>query len=77
MVKSLLTKVKDIYVDERSFTNKESGELVEYKRLAIVVDLDGEEGIIEFVPSDAQGKAGYTLLRVSDDVKKTIANANK
>lgn len=77
MPKSLLNKIKDVFVDERSFTNRETGELIEYKRLAIVVDLDGEEGIVEFVPSDAQGKAGYTLLRVADDVKTTVATTSK
>jgi len=73
MAKSLLSKVKDIYQDNREFTNRETGELIEYKRLAIEVVLDGEVEVLEFVPSDAQGKAGYTLLRVADDVKNTVA----
>lgn len=72
MAKSLLNKVKNIYQDDRSFTNTETGELIEYRRLAIVVTLDGEDEVLEFVPSSAQGKAGFTLLRVADDVKKTV-----
>jgi len=67
----LKTKVKDIYIDNREFTNAQS-EIIEYKRLAIVVDIDGEEEILDFVPTDQLGKAGFTLLRVADDVKKTV-----
>jgi len=70
-------KVKNLYVDNRDFTNRESGELVEYKRLAVVVDIDGEETVLDFVPSDSLGKAGYTLLRVADDVNKTLAHKDK
>lgn len=68
----LQKKIKDIYVDNRSFTNRETSEIIEYKRLAVVVDIDGEEQVLDFVPADSLGKAGFTLLRVADDVKKTV-----
>jgi len=74
----LKNKVKDLYVDNREFTNRDTGELIEYKRLAVVVDIDGAEEVLDFVPADSLGKAGFTLLRVADDVKNTVdPNKNK
>lgn len=77
MVKSLLSKIKDIYVEDSEFTPDGATEPIKYKRLIIQVQLDGEPEQLQFVPSDSQGKAGYTLLRVADDVKSTVASTIK
>jgi len=73
MAKNLLNKIHSIAVDHRSFTPDGQSTPVEYDRLAVEVTVDGEIVVLEFVPSESQGKLAYTLLRVADDVKSTVA----
>ena len=75
---NLKNKIQGIYVEESEFTPDGQTQPVVYKRLVLEVSLDGEFEKLEFVPSDKLGKAGYTLLRVADDVvKKTVASQTK
>jgi len=74
---NLKDKLQSIYVEESEFTPDGQSQPIVYKRLVLEVSLDGEFEKLEFVPSEKLGKAGYTLLRVADDVKKTVASQTK
>lgn len=41
-------RVKAVKLDDRKFTDTESGEIIEYKRLVLEVDLNGESSELEF-----------------------------
>ena len=73
MGKNLLNKIHNIQVKHQSFKPDGQNDEIEYDRLAIEVTVDGEITELLFQPTDSQGKLAYTLLRVADDVKNTVA----
>jgi len=67
--KSIFTKVKDISIEEKQFTNKETGEVIEYKRVVLDIMLDGVADKVELVPPTAEGKSAYKVLALADDIE--------
>lgn len=66
---SIYGKIADVTLENKSFTNKETGEIIEYKRVVIHVKLDGEDDVVELVPANAEGKSAYKVLKLADDVE--------
>jgi len=62
---SILTKVSDLLIVEKSFQD-DKNQTVTYKRLVAVVEFDGVSEELEFTPS--QGKLALRLLQQADDV---------
>jgi len=65
---SIITKIQDVTLEEREFTDRESGEVIEYKRVVLHVKLDGESDVVELTPASAEGKSAYKVLRLADEV---------
>lgn len=65
---SILNKLSDVTIENKEFTNRETGELVEYKRIVLHVLIDGDEDIVETVPANAEGKSAYKVLKLADDL---------
>lgn len=61
-------KIVKAEVTDKEFTNRETGEMIKYRRLIVTVNFGDEEEVIEFVPATAEGKAGYKLLIAADEV---------
>lgn len=61
---SRLDKLADVTVELREFTDKESGEIIEYTRLVLHISLNGEDEIVEF--KSAEGTAAYKLLKAAE-----------
>lgn len=66
---SVYGKIADLTIEDRSYTNKETGEIIEYKRIYAHVKLDGEDEVVELVPAKSEGKSAYKVLRLADDVE--------
>lgn len=66
---SIFKKVKDISIEEKQFTNKETGEVIEYKRIVVDIELDGKDDKVELVPPTAEGKSAYKVLALADDIE--------
>lgn len=65
---SVLNKLTDVTVDQRSFTNKDTSEIIEYTRLLLHVEFeDGSEEVVEF--KSAEGNAAYKLLKAAKVVE--------
>lgn len=65
---SVINKLTDVLVDQKSFTNTDNGEIVEYTRLTLQVETpDGEIEQVEF--KSAEGKAAYTVLKMAKTVE--------
>jgi len=65
---SVLSKLKNVEIEDRSFTDTDSGELREYKRLVLTVEFDGEEEKLDAQLVKAEGRSGYRILQTADDV---------
>jgi len=66
---SILNKIADITVEDKQFTNSETGEIIEYKRIVLHLAFDGDEDVIELVPAKAEGKSAYKLIKAADNVE--------
>jgi len=66
---SIFTKLKDVTIEDKEFTNRETGEVIEYKRVVAHVSIGGDDEIVELVPANAEGKAAYKVLKLADDVE--------
>jgi len=64
---SILNKLKDVTIEDKAFTDQDSGEMREYKRLHLVVQIDGEDEIVEAQLVKSEGKSGYRLLKLADE----------
>ena len=64
---SRMNKLTDCTVELRSFTNQETGEIIEYTRLVLHINLGDEEEQVEF--KSAEGTAAYKLLKAADIVE--------
>lgn len=66
---SIIDKLTDVTIEDREFTDRESGEIIEYKRIVLHVVLDGEPEIVEATVAKAEGKSAYKVLRLADKVE--------
>jgi len=64
---SILNKLKDVTIEQREFTDSESGEIIEYKEIALEVEFDGQTETIIAKVAKNEGKAAYRLLQLADD----------
>jgi len=65
---SVLDKLLDVTIEDREYTNPETGEIIEYKRIVLHVQLDGEPDVVEAQVARAEGKSAYKVLRLADKV---------
>lgn len=65
---SVFGKVKDIEVRDKQFTNQDTGEIAEYKRLILTVQIDGKDEELEF-QAPKNDKSLYRVLQLADDVE--------
>lgn len=65
---SVFSKIKDAEIVKREFTDKETGEVIGYERLAVTIVLDGKEETIDFAPPKSD-KSALRLIRLADDVE--------
>lgn len=65
---SILTKIADVTIEDKEFTNRDTGEVIDYKRVIIHVVLDGQEDKVELVPANAEGKSAYKVLKLADNL---------
>lgn len=63
---SIKSKVQDIRIVTREFTDEETGEVIPYKRVVVDVMVDGEPEEVEL---KAKSSDGYTILRLAEDAE--------
>jgi len=69
---SVLDKLTDVTIEDREFTNTETGEVIEYKRVVLHVVLDGEPDVVEAQVARAEGKSAYKVLRLADRISTKV-----
>ena len=69
MSTSILNKLVDVTIEDKEFTNTESGEVVEYKEVLLHIEFDGEPETVTAKVSKNEGKSAYRLLQLADDQK--------
>lgn len=65
---SVIDKLTDVTIEDREFTDRESGEIIEYKRIVLHIVVDGEPDVVEANVARAEGKSAYKVLRLADKV---------
>lgn len=66
---SIFSKVKDVSIEDKEFTNRENGEVVAYKRVTLDIEVNGKPVAMELVPAKAEGKSAYSVLEQADDLE--------
>jgi len=66
---SILNKLADVVIEDREFTDRETGEVIEYKEVVLTVEFDGEPETINARLAKSEGKAAYRLIRLADEQK--------
>lgn len=66
---SVYSKISDVTIEDLEYTNRETGELIEYGRIVLHIKIDGEDERVECVPAKSEGKAGYKVLKLAEDVE--------
>lgn len=66
---SIFSKIKDISIEDKEFTNRETGEVIKYKRVVVDIEINGEANTIELIPPTAEGKSAYKVLALADDLE--------
>lgn len=66
---SIFSKIKDVSIEDKQFTNRESGEVIEYKRVVLDIEINGQAEKVELVPPQAEGKSAYKVLALADDIE--------
>lgn len=66
---SILGKLADVTIQDNQFTNTETGEIIEYKRVVLHLIIDGEDEKVELVPAKAEGKSAYKVLKLADEIE--------
>lgn len=64
---SILSKFSDVLIEDHEFQNPETKEVIKYKRVTGIVNLDGEETRVELIPTKAEGKGAYNTLRLAEE----------
>lgn len=65
---SIINKLSDVTIQEFEFTDKETSEIIEYKRVVLHLEVDGEETTMQLVPAKAEGKSAYSVLKLAKDL---------
>jgi len=66
---SILNKIADLTIEDKKFTDTETGEIIEYRRIVAHVSLGGEEEKVELIPAKAEGKSAYKVLKAADNLE--------
>ena len=64
---SILNKLKDATIENKEFTDQESGEIIEYKQIELTISFDGEDETIVAKLAKNEGKAAYRLIQLADE----------
>jgi len=65
---SILNKLQDVTIEDREFTDKDTGEIIEYKEVLLHIAFDGEVETVGARIAKSEGKAAYRLIRLADEV---------
>lgn len=66
---SIFTKLKDVSIEDKQFVNRETGEQIDYKRVVLDIEINGQAERVELVPPAAEGKSAYKVLALADDIE--------
>lgn len=66
---SIFSKIKDVSIEDKEFTNKDNGEIIKYKRVVLDISINGEDDKVELVPPAAEGKSAFKVLALADEVE--------
>ena len=66
---SIFSKIKDVSIEDKQFTNRENGEVIDYKRVILDIEINGVADKVELVPPSAEGKSAYKVLALADDLE--------
>lgn len=65
---SVLDKLQDVLIVENEIQG-DNGQPVKYKRLHLVVEFEGVTETIEAQITKGEGRSGYRLIQLADEVK--------
>lgn len=66
---SIFSKIKDVSIEDKQFTNTENGEVINYKRVIVDVEINGQAESVELVPPRSEGKSALKVLALADDLE--------
>ena len=67
MSESILNKLKEVTIEDKQFTDQETGEIINYKQLDLTISFDGEDEIIVAKIAKNEGKSAYRLIKLADE----------